>query len=320
MTSITTPLVTASGVNDIFIAEDRYAVVATPSGVDIVDLLIAQTISSGTLGGEPLCVAVEDATSSGLLYIGTATSGIYAATWKSLRGPGLNFTDRLVQIFTTSTTPPVSSNQINDLAVQPDRVFVSTASGVDFITFNSLRASRLMVSGSSSCQMTPAGETYWTVINSGVEANYDLFPASGTGIINVDFEYNNSSSSPLLPTNIVTDLAVVPGSPNLLGFATSETDLVIEEAQGFENTSLIKTLYSGIEPVISVDFSKQANFTSGTEYVATSGALRVFNLGDNTVIGTHFVTIAGDDFESENTRGQPLVTGTVTVVRTTGVA
>jgi hypothetical protein len=168
--------------------------------------------------------------------------------------------------------------------------------------------------------MTPAGEAYWTVVNSGVEANYDLFPASGTGIINVDFEYNNSSSDPLLPSNIVTDLAVVPGSPNLLGFATPETDLVIEEAQGAENTSSVKTSYSGIEPVISVDFSKQASFTSGTEYVATSGALRVFNLVDNTVAGTHFVFIAESDFVSENTRGQPLVTGTVTVVRTTGVA
>lgn len=40
MVIITTPLSTASGVNDVFIAEDRYAILATTAGVEIVDLFI----------------------------------------------------------------------------------------------------------------------------------------------------------------------------------------------------------------------------------------------------------------------------------------
>ena len=328
-TAITTPLVTASGVNDIFIAEDRFAVVATSSGIDIIDLQCGATISSGTLGSEPLCVAVEWTTPAGNMYIGTATSGIYSATWKHLRAPGLNFTDQLVQTFTTSGSPALTSDQVNDICVQPTRIFASTAGGVDFITFLTLGASRTLISGSTRCELTKAGEAYWTTTNSGVEANYDLFPSSGTGIIEVDFAYNNFESDPLLPSNIVNDLAVSAGSPNLLGFATLETDLIIQESQGTESNSLVKTVYSGQTPVVSIDFSEGADFNNGTVHLATltqlpsgdiSDALRIFGLIDGTVSGTHFHTISSDSPENINTGGQPLITGTVNIVRVTSVA
>ena len=327
--AITTPLVTASGVNDVFIAEDRFAVVATTSGLDIIDLQCGSTISSGTLGSEPLCVAVDFVTATGNIYIGTATSGIYSAVWKPLREPGLNFTDRLVQAFTTSTSPALTSDQVNDICVLPNRVFASTAGGVDFITLSTFRAFKTLVSGSDACSLTTLGEAYWNVINSGVLANYDLFPSSGTGIINVDFVYNNLDSDPLLPSNIVNDLAVAAGSPNLLGFATPESDLIIQESQGTESNSLVKTVYSGETPVVSIDFSEGANYTQGTVYLATSNqlpagdisdSLRVFGLVDDTVSGTHFHTIPILETNTVNTRGMPLITGTINITRATSVA
>ena len=327
--AITTPLVTASGVNDVFIAEDRFAVVATTLGIDIIDLQCGATISSGTLDSEPLCVAVEWTTATGNMYVGTATSGIYSATWKPLRAPDTNFTDDLVQTFTTSGSPALTSDQVNDICVLPTRLFASTAGGVDFITSMSFGASRTLISGSSRCELTKAGEAYWTTTNSGVEANYDLFPSSGTGIIEVDFAYNNFESDPLLPSNIVNDLAVAAGIPNLLGFATPETDLIIQESQGTESNSLVKTVYSGQTPVVSIDFSEGADFNNGTVHLATlaqfpsgdiSDALRVFGLVDGTVSGTHFHTISSNTPEVINTRGQPLITGSVNIVRVTTVA
>jgi hypothetical protein len=328
-TAITATLVTSSGVNDIFIAEDRYAVVATLSGIDVIDLYRGYTISSGTLGGEPLCVAAEWTTATGNMYIGTSSSGIYSTPWKAVRAPGLNFTANLVQEFTTATDPALTSNQVNDISVLPRRIFVSTAAGVDFITDSSWRAFRPLLSGSNACGLTAAGEAYWNVINSGVETNYDLFPASGTGIITVDFEYNGTNSDPLLPSPIINDLAVSPGSPNLLGFATPETDLIIQESQGSEQNSLIKTVYSGQTPVVSIDFSENSDFDGGLVYLGvsnevptidTNDALRVFGLADVTVSGTHFHTISSDTPEVVNTRGQPLITGTVGLVRVTSVA
>jgi len=327
--AITTPLITASGVNDVFIAEDRYAVVATTSGIDVIDLECGATISSGTLGSEPLCVAVDWVTSTGNMYIGTATSGIYEIKWKPLRAPATNFTNDLVQAFTTGTSPALTSDQVNDICVLPSRIFASTAGGVDFITFSSLRAFKTLVSGSDACSLTALGEAYWTVTNSGVLANYDLFSTSGTGIINVDFVYNNLDSIPLLPSNIVNDLAVAAGSPNLLGFATPESDLIIQESQGTESNSLVKTAYSGEDPVVSIDFSEGADYTNGTVYLATSNqlpegdisdALRVFGLVDDTVSGTHFHTIPILETLTVNTRGMPLITGTVDITRVTSLA
>ncbi len=327
--AITTPLLTASGVNDIYIAEDRYAVVATPSGIDIIDLHCGATVSSGILGGEPLCVGVEWTTATGNMYVGTASSGIYSVKWKPIRAPHTDFTSDLVQTFTTSTTPALTNNQVNDICVQPTRIFASTAGGVDFITVMNLRAFKTLASGSDACELTEAGEVYWTVINSGIQANYDLFPASGTGIIDVDFEYNSYNSIPTLPTDVVNDLAVSAGSPNLLGFATPETDLIIQEFQGSESSSLVKTMYSGETPVVSIDFSEGASFNSGTVYLATSNqlpegdisdSLRVFGLVDSTSSGTHFHTILKTEINTVNTRGLPLITGTVNIARVTSVA
>jgi len=315
MVVITTPLITATGVQDVFIAEDRYAVVATCSGVEVIDLFCGAVISFGRLGGEPISVVVEAITTSGNLYVGTTSSGIYSARWKPLREPGRDFTGELVQAFTTSTTPAISDNRVNDLSAQPGRLLISTGAGVDFITFEDLLATRSIASGSDGCQITAGGEGYWTVGASGVEANYDLFPTSGTGIINVDFEYNATSSVPLLPNKNVSDIAVVEDSPNLLGFATEGGAFIVEEQQFAEATSQTLTLFPDSNPVISVDFSKEATFNSGTVYVAASGSVQVFGLVDATVSGAHFNT----SFIT-NTRDQALVTGTVNVVRTTSVA
>ena len=315
MVIITAPLVTATGIQDVFIAEDRYAVVATCSGVEVVDLFCGAVISSGRLGGEPLCVVAESESASGNLYVGTTSSGIYSTRWKTLRAPGLDFTGELVQVFTPSTTPAISANRVNDLSAQPGRLLISTASGVDFITFENLLATRPLVSGSDGCQMTTVGEGYWTVGTSGVEANYDLFPASGTGIINVDFEYNATSSDPLLPNHNVSDIAAVENSPNLLGFATDGGAFIIEEQQFAEATSQTLTLFPSSNPIISVDFSKEATFNSGTVYIAASGSVQVFGLVDATVSGVHF-----NNVNATSTRDQALVTGTITVVRTTEVA
>ncbi len=315
MVIITTPLSTASGVNDVFIAEDRYAVLATTGGVEIVDLFIGAAISSGTLGSEPLSVVADFTSAAGNLYVGTTSSGVYSVRWKALRESGLDFTDQLVQRFTTATSPAVSDNKIKDLSALPGRLLISTEAGIDFITFESLLATRPLTSGSDGCQMTAGGEGYWTVGTSGVEANYDLFTTSGTGIISVDFEYNATTSVPLLPSHVVSDIAVVENSPNLLAFATEGGAFIVEEQQFSEAASQTLTLFPDSNPVISVDFSKEATFNSGTIYVATSGSVQVFGLVDATISGTHL----NNDLLT-NTRDQALVTGTVTVVRTTNIA
>jgi len=315
MVIITTPLSTASGVNDVFIAEDRYAVLATTGGVEIVDLFIGESISSGTLGSEPLSVVADFTSVAGNLYVGTTSSGVYSTRWKALREPGLDFTDQLVQRFTTATSPAVSDNKIKDLSALPGRLLISTEAGIDFITFESLLATRPLTSGSDGCQMTAGGEGYWTVGTSGVEANYDLFTTSGTGIINVDFEYNATTSVPLLPSHVVSDIAVVEDSPNLLAFATEGGAFIVEEQQFSEAASQTLTLFPDSNPVVSVDFSKEATFNSGTIYVATSGSVQVFGLIDATVSGTHL-----NNALLTSTRDQALVTGTVTVVRTTNIA
>jgi hypothetical protein len=166
--------------------------------------------------------------------------------------------------------------------------------------------------------MTEAGEAYWTTVNSGVETNYDLFPTSGTAIINVDFLYS-TGSVPALPHGAVEDISVVPASPNLLGFATLLGAFIVEEQQFSEASSQTLTLFPKEEPVVSIDFSKDAAFDAGTVYVAASGTIRIFGLTDTTISGVHLHTII-DPLDEDNARDQALVTGTVNVVRTTGVA
>jgi hypothetical protein len=163
--------------------------------------------------------------------------------------------------------------------------------------------------------MTSGGEAYWSVVNSGVEANYDLFPASGTGIINVDFEYNATTSNPLLPHHVVNDISVVEGSPNLLGFATNLGAFIVEEQQLSEASSQTLTLFPQSDPAVSVDFSQDATFSGGHVYVAVADSVHMFRLVDATLSGSHFY----DPFE-DSLRDQTLITGTVTIIRTTNVS
>ena len=52
--------VTGSGIQDVFIAEERFAILATQSGVDIVDLQCGAVISHAIISGtEVLSVAAE---------------------------------------------------------------------------------------------------------------------------------------------------------------------------------------------------------------------------------------------------------------------
>lgn len=323
MVVITAPLSTASGVNDVFIAEDRYAILATTSGVEVVDLFCGVAVSSGTLGSEPLSVAADFTTATGSLYVGTTSSGIYSARWHPLREPGRDFTGELVQRFTTTTTPPVSDNRINDLSALPGHLLISTASGIDIITDEALVATRPLSSGSEDCQMTADGEAYWTVVNSGVEANYDLFPSSGTGIITVDFEYNATTSNPLLPHNVTRDIAVVPGNPNLLAFATGLGAFIVEEQQFAEASSQTRTLLPAAGPTISVGFSEDATFSGGTIYVATADVVRVIGLLGDILWGVHMDEGRLAEANAPYLQfpgNQALVSGTVTVLRTTNIA
>lgn len=317
MTAITTPLVTDSGVRDIFIAEGQYALIATTAGVDVIDLFTQEVISSGTLAFEPLCIVADSDTTFGKMFVGTSGGGIYSVRYLFARDRGSDFTGSLVQQFTTATSPAITANQVNDLAAQGSRLFISTASGVDFITDESLRAFRPLESGSSNCQITSNGEAYWAVVNSGIEVNYDLFPSSGTGIITVDFEYNATDSDPILPTHFIEDLAIKENTPNLIGVATTSGALVVEESQFSEPASRRQVLVSGTG-ANSIDFSPDAAFETGLIYVTTVSQLTIIGLVDVTVSGTHKHTdITGNP--GEGTRGQPLVTGTVSIVRTTNV-
>ena len=196
-TAITFQPVTGTGIQDVFIAEGRFAILATVSGVDIVDLQCGAVVSSAIVSDtEVLSVAADFTTATGCLYIGTSTSGVLATRWKATRAPGRDFTGKIEQIYTTTSTLAITDNRINDLDARPFRLLISTGSGVDFISTPAQGAqhiaSRTFISGSNSCQMTAGNDGYWTVINSGVEANYDLISTTGTGIIDVDAEYNTT--------------------------------------------------------------------------------------------------------------------------------
>jgi len=130
----------------------------------------------------------------------------------------------------------------------------------------------------------------------------------------------------------VNDISVSanPGFPNLLGFATPQTDLIIQESQGTESDSLVKTAFSGETPVVTIDYSEGADFDDGTVYLGVSNqlvptgdisdAVLVFGLVDVTVSGTHFHTIPKNAVNTINARGQPLITGTISIMRVTSVA
>lgn len=318
--------VTGSGIQDVYIAEDRYAILATQSGIDIADLYTGGIISSAIVSGtQVLSVAVDWVTATGYLYIGTSTSGILAARWKPLRAPGTDFTGQIQALYSTTSTLALNSNQINDLDAHPFKLLISTAVGVNFISTPSEGkqhiASRLMVSGSNGCKLTAAGEGYWTVVNSGVEANYDLLSTTGLGIIDVDYDYNKTANGPLLPHNVVNDIDVVEGNVhNLINIATASGDFIIEEVQGAESTARSKRLHQEFN-VVSAAFSNSATFETGTKYVTTTGIVTVYGLVNDTISGTHHQEISLEDkFLIEDTRDQALVTGTITTIRTTGVS
>lgn len=320
-TVITAPLTTNSGILDIFVAENRYAILATGSGIDVLDMLCGQIISSGTIDGVTInTLAADVVTTSGSLYVGTTASGVYAMRYHNIKSPGSNFSDALSsnQVLSIAINPAISSNEIRDICFLSGRILISTASGVDLITGNErILSTRPLISGSDSCFMTGKGEGYWSATNSGVEASYDLFSSSGTGIITVDFLYDHTTS-PALPNNNVNDITIVTGTNNVLGIATISGDLLVEEVQGNESSSVTKSFLT--EEVVSVDFGPGTAIDLGKLYLMTPGVVSVFDLSDDSEIGSHQSTIEVDDkFITENTRDQALISGTQTIIRTTTV-
>ena len=96
----------------------------------------------------------------------------------------------------------------------------------------------------------------------------------------------------------------------VLAFATSAGAFVVEETPGSEASSSTKSFTT--DSINSVDFSSSASFLSGFLYTTTTEFLRTYNLSTDALSGTHSV--------EEATRGQTLITGTISIVRTTDVA
>ena len=312
---MTVPLTTASGVRDVYIAEERFALVVTSGGIDCVDLFKGQVISSGTLPSEPRSVAVDWEKAGavppfGRLYIGTSTSGIFDMNYVRVREVGSDFTDQFVQRFTTLSNPPVSDNNIKDLDALPGRLLIGTETGVDFIFNHKEHATRPLLSGSHSVRLTEVGGGYWLtasgVFDGAVEVNYDLLATTGTNIIDVDFEFT-TSSTPALPAEPPLDITVseISGQLPAIAVATSGGAFIFEEVQGNESTTRNKVISS--ESFVSVDFGADSFYDGGCLNAATADLLRVFGLATNSVSGTH-TQVGGD-------RDQSVVTGTINIVR-----
>jgi hypothetical protein len=334
-TPLTTRL-TASGVRDVYIAEERYAIIATASGIDVVDLHKGYVISSGTLPSEPTTIVADWKNIWGRLYVGTTTSGIFDMKYILVREEDRDFTDDLVQRFTTLTSPPVSSDQINDLDVLPGRMLIGTGAGIDFISDDTVYmnfespsteyATRPLVSGSSHVALTTAGG-YWTtasgVFEGALEVNYDLLSTTGTSIINVDFEYTNSGI-PALPSVPPFDISIVEptdGPLPAIGVATSGGVYIFEEEPGNEAGANNKLLSA--ESFITCDFDPNSSFDTGCIYAGIpdgalgtrksdigqniGGEVKVYDLASNSVSATHNA--------EQGTRGMTLVTGTTTILR-----
>jgi hypothetical protein len=330
MVVITTHLVTHSGVRDIFITEeDKFALVATFGGVDVVNLYTGNVVSSGIIPGGylPLCITADWTTSSGLIYVGTSGGGIFSTRYHFARTPGSDFSGSLTAHYSTATPTPTSSDVIRDLDMKNGKLFAATSSGVDVIFVrNNRKASRVLASGAFGVHLTSSGGGYWTTTDK-VEVKYDLLSSTGTGIIGTDFAYT-VTSVPQLPGPGVFDMAVseaIVGTA--LAFATPSGVLVTEEAPFVESTADSKIFNPPNEAeetptplFISVDFSPRAAFNSGLLYATTTGTLRVYDLGNNSLVGTHpqeFDTIY--NFTGGIARDQLLATGVVNIVRTTAV-
>ena len=323
MVRLTTPL-TTSGIRDIYIAEEnRFAYVVTSGGVDVIELInTCEVIASGKLPSEPTCITADWQPALGQLYIGTTESGIFAMDYgRSRKG---DFTDKLEQRFTTATSPPLSDNQINDLEASPGRLLIGTGAGLDFISNETEFATRSLISGSLDVHLTGGGAGYWTTISGdkgSVEANYDLISTTGTGIIDVDFEYS-LISDPGLPAEPPSDIAISErsGNPPVLSFATPSGALITEEIQFSESTARRKTLLT--EEVSSVDFADQSVFDIERVYVLVTGTtgLRIFDLQTDLVSSTHPQVESNLPFRVRASRDQFVASGTNTLVRTTSIA
>jgi hypothetical protein len=333
-TPITQPLA-ASGVRDITIAQERYAIVATSGGIDVFDLYKGYVITSGTLPSEPTTVVADWENIWGKIYVGTTSSGVFDMQYTLIREEGRDLTDQFVQRFTTATSPPVSSNQINDLDVRPGRLLIGTGAGIDFIADETVYmnfvspeteyATRPLISGSEHVALTEAGG-YWTtatgVFLGGVEVNYDLLSTTGTSIIDVDFEYRKTSNPSI--TEPPFDISIVEptdGPLPAIGVATSGGVYVFEEEPGNESSANIKLLSA--ESFITCDFDPNSSFDTGCLFAGIpdgaigskkgdageniGGEVKVFDLANNLVSGTHNAEVG--------TRGITLVTGTTTVLR-----
>lgn len=311
LTPITTSLTTNSGVVDVFIAEDRYALIATTAGVDILDLYQGQVVGSGILPDTPTCITADWTTATGSMYIGTTTSGIFSVRYHPSRR--VDFTNELVQKFTTTSTPPLSANAVRDLDCLPGRLLIGTSAGVDFFAGENLYSTRTIASGVNDVHLTSSGG-YWTTksgTSGEVEVNYDLISTVGTSIITVDFRYS-SSSTPALSAEPPVDIAISEVSPRAIAFATPSGAFVAEENPGNEGSAQSKTITS--DNIVSVDFSNGAHFSTGILYLATTTYVRTYLLDGDTLSGTHTYS------PSEGTGGQPLVPGAITILRTTNLA
>jgi hypothetical protein len=334
-TPLTTAL-TASGVRDVYIAEERYAIVATSGGIDVVDLLKGYVISSGTLPSEPTTIVADWKNIWGRLYVGTTSSGIFDMKYVLVREEDRDFTDDLVQRFTDSTPIPLSSNQINDLDVLPGRMLIGTGAGIDFLSDETVYmnfqspeteyATRPLVSGSKHVALTTAGG-YWTtasgVFEGALEVNYDLLSTTGTSIINVDFEYTNSGI-PALPSVPPFDISVIEPSGGPLpaiGVATSGGVYVFEEEPGNEAGANNKLLSA--DSFISCDFAPDSSFDTGCIYAGIPDGIlgtRGADIGQNIGGAVEVYDLASDSRAAihnseQGTRGMTLVTGTMTVLR-----
>ncbi len=308
-TVITAPLTMGSGVLDVFIAEERYAIVTTSGGIDVVDLFKGHVISSGTLPSDVVTVAADWESLRGKLYVGTTTSGVFDMSYVSIRNPGSDFSGALVQRFTTTSSPPVSGDRINDLDVRPGRLLIGTSGGVDFIFQETEYSTRTLISGSNAVRLTTSGG-YWTtasgVFEGALEINYDLLSTTGTNIIDVDFAYT-STTSPALPGEPPFGVAVseVNGQLPVIGVATSGGTFVFEELRGSESSA--NQVFLTADPTISVDFGADAHFTSGELYTATTGTAQIFDMAGNNITAIHT--------PESGTRGITTVTGFNTVIR-----
>lgn len=330
MVVITTHLVTHSGVRDIFITEeDKYALVATFGGIDVINLYTGAVVSSGIIPGGhlPLCITADWTTATGLVYVGTSGGGIFSTRYHTLRSPGSDFSGSLTAHYSTATPTPTSSDVIRDLDLLEGKLLIATSSGVDVIFVrNNRRGTRALSSGSFDVHLTASGG-YWTTTSS-VEVKYDLISSTGTGIIGTDFAYT-VDSTPALPGPGVFDVAFSQGVVGTaLAFATPSGVLVTEEEPFVESTAQSKIFNPPNEgeespsPLfISVDFAPRAAFNSGLLYATTTGTLRVYDLSDNTLVGNHpqsFDTLF--NFTGGVARDQLLATGIVNLIRTTAVS